>query len=58
MCDTIKELMKRFDRHKNVNEFKFTFDLQKNMKKALAEMQEEPSDFNGFVAESLGELDK
>lgn len=60
MSDTIKELIKRFDKHKNVSEAKFQFilDRQKSMEKALLEMQEESNDFYSFVAESLGELDK
>ncbi len=59
MSDTIKELIKRFDRHKNVTEAKFQFilDRQKSMENALIEMQEESTDFYSFVAESLGELD-
>jgi len=60
MSDTIKELIKRFDRQKNLSEAKFQFilDRQKSMEKAIVEMQEESSDFYAFVAESLGELDK
>jgi hypothetical protein len=60
MSDTIKELIKRFDRHKTVNEakFKFLLDRQKSMETLMIEMQEESSDFYGFVATSLGDLDK
>ena len=59
MSDTIKELIKRFDRYKNVSEAKFPFilDRQKDMEKGLIEMQEESTDFYSFVAESLGDLD-
>ncbi|MEQ9298876.1 MAG: hypothetical protein RIF33_09945 [Cyclobacteriaceae bacterium] len=60
MSDTIKELIKRFDKHR-VNtdaRFQFILDRQKNMEKALVEMQEESSDFYSFVAASLGELDQ
>lgn len=60
MSDTIKELIKRFDKHKNVSEAKFQFmlDRQKSMENTLMEMQEESSGFYSFVEESLGELDK
>ena len=60
MSDTSKELIKHFDKHKNVSEAKFQFmlDRQKSMENALMEMQEESSDFYSFVEESLGELDK
>jgi uncharacterized protein YmfQ (DUF2313 family) len=60
MSDTIRELIKRFERHKNVSEAKFQFmlDRQKSMETALYEMQQESTDFYSFVAESLGELDK
>ena len=52
MSDTIKELIKRFDKHKNVSEAKFQFllDLQKSMEKALLEMQEESSDFYSIAS--------
>ena len=60
MSDNIKNLIQRFDRHKNVTEAKFSFMLerQKSIENALIELQEESSDFYSFVAESLGELDK
>ncbi len=60
MSDTIKELIKRFEKQKNVNDAKFQFilDRQKDMENAIIEMQEESSDFYSFVAKSLGELDK
>ena len=43
MSDTSKELIKHFDKHKNVSEAKFQFmlDRQKSMENALMEMQEE-----------------
>ncbi|MEQ6119345.1 hypothetical protein [Reichenbachiella sp. MALMAid0571] len=60
MSDNIKNLIQRFDRHKNVTEAKFSFMLerQKSIENALIELQEESSDFYSFVAESLGEPDK
>lgn len=60
MSDTIKELIKRFDKHR-VNtdaRFQFILDRQKSMKKALVEMQEESSDFYSFVVTSLGKPDQ
>ncbi|MEM8893120.1 MAG: hypothetical protein AAGC88_01000 [Bacteroidota bacterium] len=60
MSDTIKELIKRFEKHRVNNEarFQFILDRQKSMEKAVVEMQEESSDFYAFVASSLGELDQ
>lgn len=60
MSEVISEMVKRFDRRRNVSEAKFQFipDRQKSMERAIIEMQEESSDFYSFVAESLGVLDK
>ena len=58
MSEVTNELIKCFDKHKNVKEAKFQFilDRQKSLEKAIFEMQEESRDFYSFVAESLGEL--
>lgn len=60
MSDYLKELIKRFERHKNVSEakFKFILDRQKSIEKNILELQEESSEFYAFVADSLKELDK
>ncbi len=60
MSDTIKELIKRFERHQNVNNAKFSYILerQKNIEEALKDLNEESTDFYSFVAPSLSELDK
>lgn len=60
MSDNIKNLIRRFEKHKNVTAAKFSFMLeqQTSMKSAMIELQEESSDFYSFVAESLRELDK
>ncbi|MEQ9288990.1 MAG: hypothetical protein RIG77_18850 [Cyclobacteriaceae bacterium] len=60
MSDNIKNLIQRFEKHKNVTDAKFSFMLerQKSMESAMIELQEESSDFYSFVAESLRELDK
>ncbi|CAD5266469.1 MULTISPECIES: hypothetical protein [Imperialibacter] len=59
MSENIQNLIKRFERHRNVTDAKFSFVLerQKMIESALKELQEESSDFYGYVAESLKELD-
>ncbi len=59
MSDTIKELIKRFDKHKNVSEAKFQFmlDRQKSMENTLMEMQEESSGFYTNAKSFLTDLD-
>lgn len=60
MSDNIKNLIQRFEKHKNVTDAKFSFmlELQKSMESAMMELQEESSGFYAFVAEPLRELDK
>lgn len=60
MSDTIKELIKRFDKYSNDTDakFKFMLERQKSIENAMMELQEESSDFYAFVAQSLGEPDK
>lgn len=60
MSENIQNLIKRFERHKNVTDAKFSFMLerQKMIETGLKELQEESGDFYEFVAESLKELDK
>ncbi|MGJ3236383.1 hypothetical protein [Marivirga sp.] len=55
----IEALINRFEKHKNVTDDKFQFmlDRQKAMESAMLELKEENSDFYGFVAESLKEID-
>jgi len=59
MSENLQNLIKRFERHRNVTDAKFSFVLerQKMIESALKELQEESSDFYGYVAESLKELD-
>ncbi|ADR20279.1 hypothetical protein MATR_21040 [Marivirga tractuosa] len=55
----IEALITRFEKHKNVTDAKFQFilDRQKDMESVMLELKEESSDFYGFVAESLREID-
>lgn len=55
----IEALINRFEKHKNVTDAKFQFilDRQKDMESVMLELKEESSDFYGFVAESLREID-
>jgi len=59
MSENLQNLIKRFDRHRNVPDAKFSHVLerQKMIGSALRELQEESSDFYSYVAESLKELD-
>lgn len=60
MSENIQNLIKRFERHKNVSDAKFSsmLERQKMIETGLKELQEESGDFYQFVAESLKELDK
>ncbi|MGM0581944.1 MAG: hypothetical protein ACQETL_14765 [Bacteroidota bacterium] len=55
----IEALINRFGKHKNVTDAKFQFilDRQKDMESVMLELKEESSDFYGFVANSLREID-
>jgi hypothetical protein len=55
----IEALINSFEKHKNVTDAKFQFILerQKDMESVMLELKEESSDFYGFVAESLREID-
>lgn len=55
----IEALINRFEKHKNVTDAKFQFilDRQKSIESAMVELKDESSDFYGFVADSLREID-
>ena len=60
MNEYLKELIRRFEKHKNVSEAKFQYilDRQKSIENTIVELKDESIDFYGFVADSLRELDK
>ncbi len=60
MNDYLKQLIERFEKHRNVSEAKFQYilDRQKSIENTIVELKDESVDFYGFVAEALKELDK
>ena len=51
---------KELDRHKNINDAKFAFILErvKGLEQGLQELQEESGDFYSFIGDSIHDLSK